>query len=337
MAYRVRMSDASFSRLLTLLRMIPSHPRAVDTPQLEVLLAGAGYEISPRTVQRDLVKLEGMGFGLECVDDSKPFRWRFKASAKPMLVPGLDIPQALALLLVEAHLSRLLPRAAWAALRPHIDAARARIDGKPARRWLERVRVVPRSQPLQPPNIDVTILDVVQVALLDEHAINVQYRRPDGEGTNDLVLHPLGLIIRDSVTYVVATAYHYDDVRLYALHRMRSAASTGEKARKPATPFDLDAYLAAGEPGWRLAKEPIHLEVAFFDGAARSVMESPLASDQVVKDVDGVVVVKATVNDTRVLRSWLLGFGASVEVKRPKALRDDMKASLSAAAARYGA
>ncbi len=329
------MSEASFSRLLALLRLIPPHPRAVDTNNLAVLLASEGYETTSRTVQRDLVKLEGMSFGLECLDDSKPFRWRFKASAKPILVPGLDIPQALALLMVEAHLSRLLPRAAWAALRPHIDSARARIDGKPARRWLERVRVVPRSQPLQPPHIDVTILDVVQVALLEEHSITVHYRRADGEGSNEIVLHPLGLLIRDAVAYVVATAFAYDDVRLYALHRMRSATSTGEKARKPATPFDLDAYMAAGEPGWRLAKEPIHLELAFFDGAERSVMESPLAPDQTVKATGDAVIVKATVNDTRVLRSWLLGFGASVEVKLPKALRDDLRTALQAAAARY--
>ncbi len=81
------MSEASFSRLLALLRLIPPYPRAVDTNNLAVLLASEGYETTSRTVQRDLVKLEGMSFGLECLDDSKPFRWRFKASAKPILVP----------------------------------------------------------------------------------------------------------------------------------------------------------------------------------------------------------------------------------------------------------
>lgn len=109
------MSDASFSRLFRLLQVVPGYPRTLDTTQITALLAADGFETTPRTVQRDLLKLEGMGLGVECLDTSKPYRWRMAQSAKPVLLPGLDLPQALALLLVEAHLSRLVPRAAWAA------------------------------------------------------------------------------------------------------------------------------------------------------------------------------------------------------------------------------
>ena len=328
------MSDASFARLLRLLQLVPPHPRSLDTTQLAALLAGDGFDTTARTVQRDLIKLEGMGFGLECVDDSKPYRWGLSASAKPVLMPALDVPQALALLLVESHLSRLLPRAAWASLRSHLDAARKAVEGKPARRWLERVRVVPRSQPLQTPTIDVTVLDVVQLALIEERAIKVHYRKADGTESHELVLHPLGLLFRESVAYLVATGFDVGEVRQYALHRMKKAQATDLRAKKPAG-FDLDAWMAAGEGGWRLAKEPVHLELAFYGGAERSVVESPLSTDQVVKPANESVVVKATVNDTRVLRSWLLGFGAAVEVRRPKALRDEMRAALSSAAKRY--
>ncbi len=329
------MSDASFSRLLRLLQLIPPHPRALDTTQLATLLAGDGFDTTARTVQRDLVKLEGMGFGLQCVDDSKPFRWRLSSSAKSPFLPALDVPQALALLLVESHLSRLLPRAAWASLRSQLDAARKVVEGKPARRWLERVRVVPRSQPLQTPAIDVGVLDVVQLSLIEERAIKVHYKKADGTESHELVLHPLGLLFRESVAYLVATAFDFGDVRQYALHRMKKAQATNERAKKPVGGFDLDAWMAAGEGGWRLAKEPVHLELAFYDGAERSVVESPLSPDQVVKTVNEAVLVKATVNDTRVLRSWLLGFGDAVEVRRPKALRDEMRAALSSAAKRY--
>ncbi len=334
------MSDAAFSRLLRLLQLIPPHPRALDTTQLALLLAGDGFDTTARTVQRDLVKLESMGFGLECADESKPYRWRYAASAKSPLVPALDVSQALALLLVESHLSRLLPRAAWASLRGHLDAARKAVDGKPARRWLERVRVVPRTQPLQAPTIDVTILDVVQLALVEERAIKVHYKKADGTEQTELMLHPLGLLFRESVAYLVATAPHgaevvgAESIRQYALHRMKKASSTEQRAQKPPG-FDLDAWMAAGEGGWRLARDPIHLELAFYDGAERSVVESPLSTDQVVKQANEHVLVKATVIDTRVLRSWLLGFADAVEVRKPKALRDEMRAALSSAAGRY--
>jgi len=328
------MSDSSFSRLFRLLQVVPGYPRTLDTTQITALLAADGFDTTPRTVQRDLLKLEGMGFGIECLDSSKPYRWRRAETAKPVLLPGLDLPQALALLLVEAHLSRLVPRAAWAALRPHMEAARKVVEGKPARRWLERVRVIPRTQPQSPPGVDTAILDAVQMALVEDSRLTVRYRRPD-KGDSEMELHPLGLVVRDAVAYLVATAFEYDDVRLYALHRMRAVTSSGLRSRKAPAGFDLDAWIEGGETGWRLAKEPIHLEVAFRDGAERSVLESPLSKDQTHHGVDGVVVVKATVNDTRVLRAWLLGFGSAVEVRRPKALRTDIVAGLRETLDRY--
>jgi len=328
------MSDTTFARLLRLLQLIPPHPRTIDTTQLGALLAADDIAATPRTVQRDLVRLESMGCGIECLDSSKPYRWRYGAKAKPMVLPGVDLPQALALLLVEAHLQRLVPAAAWSALRPHLDAARKVVEGKPARRWIERVRVLPRAQPLQPPTVDVAVLAAVQQAIVDERMLQVRYGKGADEPPRDLPLHPLGLVVREGVSYLVATAFDYADVRLYALHRIRAATLTDTRSRR-SPGFDLDAFVAAGELGWRLSRDPVALELAFFDGAERAVVETPLAPDQRVVVTDGVAVVTATVADTRVLRAWLLGWGAAVEVRQPAALRDELGASLAAAAARY--
>jgi hypothetical protein len=84
---------------------------------------GGGFVAMAKTVQRDVVKRAGMGYGLECLQNSKPHRWRSAPDAKQMVMPGLDLPQALALLMVASHVPHLLPRTAAAALRPHFDAA----------------------------------------------------------------------------------------------------------------------------------------------------------------------------------------------------------------------
>jgi predicted DNA-binding transcriptional regulator YafY len=330
------MSESSFARLLRLLQLIPGAPRTIDTTSLAQQLSSEGFETTARTVQRDLVKLETMGYGLECLDDSKPFRWRYGAAAKPMLMPGLDLPQALALLTVEAHMQHLLPRTVLLALRAHFDTARTVVDGKPARRWLEKVRVVNRAQPVSTPRIDVEVADAVQVGLFEERVLEVRYRRADAT-VGELTLHPLGLIVRDAVSYLVAIAFDYDDVRLYALHRMSRVKVGGARARKAPPGFDLDGFVESGELGWKLSSSPIAVELRFFGTAGRTVVESPLSADQQVV-VDGdVVTVKATVADTRVLRSWLLSFGAGVEVRKPAALRRDLGGALRAALARYDA
>ena len=328
------MSESSFARLLRLLQLIPGAPRTIDTTSLAQQLSAEGFETTPRTVQRDLVKLEGMGYGLECLDGSKPFRWRYATTARPMLMPGLDLPQALALLTVESHVQHLLPRPSVLALRPHFDAARALVAGKPARRWLERVRVVSRAQPLSPPKVDIEVAEAVQMGLFDERVLEVRYRRADATMT-ELTLHPLGLIVRDAVSYLIAVAFDYDDVRLYALHRI-SRVKVGEgRARRAPAGFDIDVFVESGELGWKLSSTPIALELRFHGAAGRSVIESPLAKDQQVVVDNDVVTVKATVADTRVLRAWLLSFGDGVEVRRPAALRRDLREALRTSLARY--
>jgi predicted DNA-binding transcriptional regulator YafY len=328
------MSEASFARLLRLLQLIPAAPRTIDTTSLAQQLSAEGFDTTARTVQRDLVKLEAMGYGLECLDGSKPFRWRYATTAKPMLMPGLDLPQALALLTVESHMQHLLPRTAVLALRAHFDTARAVVAGKPARRWLEKVRVVSRAQPVSTPKVDVEVADAVQVGLFEERVLEVRYRRADAS-VGELTLHPLGLIVRDGVSYLAAIAFDYDDVRLYALHRKKRVKAGDARARRAPGGFDLDTFVESGELGWKLSSTPIAVELRFFGPAGRTVMESPLAKDQQVV-VDGdVVTVKATVTDTRVLRAWLLSFGAGVEVRRPAALRRDLAGALRAALARY--
>ena len=81
--------------------------------------------------------------------------------------------------------------------------------------------------------------------------------------------------------------------------------------------FDLDAYLRAG--GFEYPEgEPIPLVALFQRGAARHLQETPLSDDQrIVDEDDWRVRLTATVNDTALLRWWLLGFGSGVEVLEP--------------------
>lgn len=80
----------SFIRLFRLLQLVPRAPRSIDTATLEAILVREGFGGVRRTLQRDLVKLERMGLGLECLSESKPYRWRFLGSAQ---LPGHASPK----------------------------------------------------------------------------------------------------------------------------------------------------------------------------------------------------------------------------------------------------
>ena len=64
--------------------------------------------------------------------------------------------------------------------------------------------------------------------------------------------------------------------------------------------------------------------------------ETPLSENQQLTDQEnGSVLVKATVQDTRQLRWWLLGFGGRIEVLEPLSMRDEMKINAEKMISKY--
>src|SRR5688572_17862797 len=212
-----------FHRLIRLLQAVPRQPRSIDTEALEKILASEGLQTTRRTIQRDLLALERLPFGLECIDKEKPYRWRYKESAATLLMPGADPQAALALRLVELYLERMMPKSTLRALQPHLDASKKALDGKPVAKWLDKVRLIPRHQPLIPPKIDGAIVGVIHEALLEGKQIEAMYRGKKSAEPAEMTLHPLGLVYRDALAYLVATAWDYDDVRVYPFQRFTSA------------------------------------------------------------------------------------------------------------------
>src|SRR5512137_233563 len=98
-------------RQLLMLDMIPRQPRKISTSELKSRLEEEGYQVSLRTIQRDLERFSGIGhFGIGS-DDHKPAGWYWLPTAGCIEIPRMDPPTALTFKLVNSHLVRLLPPA----------------------------------------------------------------------------------------------------------------------------------------------------------------------------------------------------------------------------------
>ncbi|HEY6455471.1 MAG TPA: WYL domain-containing protein [Steroidobacteraceae bacterium] len=162
---------------------------------------------------------------------------------------------------------------------------------------------------------------MVYQALLDGKRLQMTYtpRTPDGEGDRDYEVNPLGLVARGNLIYLVCTLWDYDDIRQLALHRVKSAVLTGAKTVRPQN-FDLDLYIEQGEFQYPVGPM-IHFKAKFDRGAAAHLYETPLSTDQTIKEIDTAqVIVTATVRDSAQLTWWLRGFGDLVEVIHPNSL-----------------
>ncbi|MBK4735234.1 helix-turn-helix transcriptional regulator [Noviherbaspirillum pedocola] len=322
-------------RMMAMLRHIPRHPRKIDTASLLQRLEGAGYRISLRSIQRDLNELSAI---LPLVSDSaKPQGWSWQAEAEQFHLPFLEPQAALTFHLVQRYLHALLPESTLNYLDPWFRTANAVLaenDGGMTQ-WPDKVRVLPRGLRLQSPRVDPEVHAALYDALLDERQVMVRYLQRQATEPKEYLVHPLGVVVRDSVIYLVCTMWHFSDVRQLALHRMQSATILEERSCRPEG-FSLDAYIAAGAFGYPESGERIALEALFTRSAAAHLSECPLSNDQRIVPADGDAVrVCATVLDTKELHWWLLGFGDQVTVLSPPALRDRMRATALAMAAQY--
>jgi len=200
-------------------------------------------------------------------------------------------------------------------------------------KWANKVRTVSPTLPLIPPVIDSTVLATVQEALLADLQIDVDYHAIAYEDGKQKRLHPLAMVTRGAVTYLIATALENDDVRLYAMHRIHKATSTGEAVKRPAD-FDLDEYIRAGGMQFGNGKT-IRVSANISPFLARILEETPLSNDQKLKSEGDQVKLTATVADTWQLTWWLMSYGDNIEVTAPVALRKKISGSLADAAAQY--
>lgn len=303
--------------------------RWVGTTHIYEQLALAGFDISLRTVQRDLNAL-AKRFPIE-KNNANPQGWRWCDDAPLQSLPHMNLSQAVAFNMVEANLTQLLPPVILDELFPWFDLARRQLkNSKVTHSWIDRVRIEPATQPLIAPHIDLDSKDHIYHALFYQLQIKASYTRSDKSDASDYVLNPIAIIQRGVIIYLLAT--RTDDpnnvIRTFALHRFASVEILDSSAETPAN-FQLDDYLDAGGMGFShpfFRELPNHgkdtaVELNFTKAAGKSLTESKLSPNQTVTvNTDDSLTIHATVNLTSQLVWWLRGFGKGLLNAKPELL-----------------
>ena len=313
-------------RQWAMLRHIPRHPRKVDTVSLQNILAKQGHDITLRTIQRDLIKLSVVLPLL--ADNAKPQGWSWRADAQTLDLPALDPQAALTFKLVESYMGQLLPASTLDYLQPWFRTASGVLDqhGNGLAHWPDKIRVLPRGMMRKVPDIKPEVAEALYQAVLQERQLQITYpsKSEDVEAPSHTI-HPLAIVVRDRVVYLICIFDGFTDPRQLAMHRILSAKVLEESALRPQG-FSVDAYIADGEFGIPLNPHPIVLEAEFLRHVAIHLRESPIADNQVIEDMDeDNVLLRATVPDTLELRLWLKSFGDEVAVVKPDDLRQEFR------------
>ena len=298
---------------IELLHFIPKRGTITAT-ELQKKLANDGFAREPRTIQRLLESLcDADLYGIERDMSSKPYRYRWKESARGLAIGGLSPQECLLLTLAEQQLGSLLPTKLMKSMDGFFDQARSQL-GETAktqreREWLDKVRVVSTSQPLLPPKIDHDVFEQVSNALYGNQWLEVEYKNAEGERKTAKVM-PLGLAQQGPRMYLVCRFDGYDNERCLALHRFISAQASTLTFERPKD-FDLKQFDDDGRFGYGDGTQ-IRLSFRIEKGAGLHIVECPLSADQQVVELDDAYEITATVVDSDMLDWWLRGFGAAV-------------------------
>jgi predicted DNA-binding transcriptional regulator YafY len=320
-----------------MLRHIPRYPLKITARALKDKLDLDGFNITKRTIERDLLELSST-FPLALDDREKPYGWSWQRDAPSFDLPGIGNNEALAMIMVEQHLSNLLPATTIDVLKPYFKSAHqhltATLKAHNVKTWLNKVRTVQANQTLLAPKIKADLQRTVTEALLNDKQLQITYRR---RGESKLVkyrIHPLALIQRGGLIYLYVRINDYEDIKIIALHRFESAEILDESTQYPDN-FDIDQEIAKGRLDFG-AGETISLKAKFNAEAGEHLFETPLCLNQLIDvQADGCLLVSADVADTPQLLWWLLALGAGVEVLEPLSLRVKVADTLNNAARLY--
>lgn len=324
-------------RLFALLRLMPTEPQRIATTTLLEKLRDKGFSVTLRSVQRDLNRLS-IPFSLQCDDSEVPFRWSFTRDA-PLRLEDMDTPTALALYLSEQHLATLLPQAVMDQLSSQFRRARnylGDLGNNDLSGWAKRVRTIPNGKTLLSARIAPQVWSDVSTGLLERRKLEVTYQSRSKGGLKHFRLHPAGLVSRHAISYLVASVDGYDDLRQFALHRIREVQVLDDVVELHDT-FEIEDYINTGIFNHRQDDTPIELVADVHPQIAALLTETPLSTVQSLSDLPDQTWKRlhAQVTLDRDTLWWIFGLNDNIRVHAPQVWVDDIRRKLDSLRALY--
>jgi predicted DNA-binding transcriptional regulator YafY len=305
-----------------MMRLIPGHPFKITARELFQKLAEHNHVITKRTVERDLKAL-ARHLPLVCDDSEKPYGWSWGKDTGSYMLPVMSGTEAMAINLLGDYAKPVLGATALPHLQRLFAAADEQLAHAPqeaSANWQSKLHVSHAAQAHTASGSDSEVQAVVTEGLLQDKMLAVGYQKPGEQQVEQYRVHPLALVHRAQLTYLVCLLSEIEETRALALHRIRSVQVLDVPSQRPEN-FSLDSFIASGKLGFGDEKT-IRLEALFTPSAFRKVYETPLSNEQKWSpNEDGRLKLTAIVKETEQLRGWLMGFGGEVEVILPLQLR----------------
>ncbi len=149
------------------------------------------------------------------------------------------------------------------------------------------------------------------------------------------MIHPAGLVSRHAISYLIGSVDGYNDLRQFALHRIRQAECLDAAARTH-NDFEIDSYIRQ-DLNTTAPIEQVELVADVSPQIAWLLSETPLSNEQSLKPLPDSdwQRLRATVPDDQETQWWVFGLGENVRVWEPQSWVQSIKEKVARLKAQY--
>ena len=292
--------------------------------------------VTVRTIYRDITALQSVGFAL--TTDARDGHTYYRLDRSPfsrLTETGFSFSELCALYLSRRVVEALTGVPFQTALGDAF-AKFEQVISPGMRGFLERLPQVVGAKPIGgkvPRTRDAQEFGnrLVQ-AVLERRIVEMIYFSASHNRKKRYEVHPYRMVYAQGGFYLYAFVPEYGEIRTFATHRIRSLTVGEDRFPRPESVKD-DPFGASLGPG---QGPPVHVVLKFDRDIAQYVKERQYHSSQKASvQPDGSLRLELDVCDDAWLRSWVLGFGHSVQVLAPPELAESIATELKLARRQY--
>jgi proteasome accessory factor B len=168
---------------------------------------------------------------------------------------------------------------------------------------------------------DLEVFDTLSRAALHSQELEFEYHKLTGKGYEGRRVQPYHLGNVDGQWYVFGFDLDREQMRTFAVGRMKNVRLTGKWFTRPAD-FSLTKHLSDSFGVFSADGKPQDVRIRFDAFAARLVRERRWHASQKIKELEnGEIELSLTLGDLTEIQRWVLSWGEHARVISPQSLQ----------------
>ncbi len=292
-------------------------------------------ECHQRTVYRDLDALQNAGFPIynEMIDNKNI--WMLMDSAKEKMPVPMNITELMSLYFARDMLKVLKHTVFYDSLKSLFQKIKTSLPSELIN-YLEQIEnnLHIGHRPYKQDGEFRDIINLINDAVTQQLHIDIVYYAISRQKESSRRVAPYNIWLFDGSFYLIGFCKKREDIRIFALDRIKSLDISDESFEKPED-FNIEEFM--GSSFGVFQGKPENVKVHFASDIADYINEKSWHKTQILHPQDdGSVIFEANVAGLDEIRFWILSWGSKATVISPETLKQSIQDEINIMSQNYG-